>query len=229
MSDINERFLPEIQKTYRLTIKHTARSNKRLMVLHSWVRDEIQDRLGGEYEVVSMDVKGSKEVPVKGMYYTKKMDVVVKYDNQLIGVVGCKFVNSNYRKNTNNYFENLLGEVINFSKNDIVFGNFFCITAPVPRIKNGKPEKWENIKGKELKKYFKLKENHGCEHAPECQAFVIVKLDESHSRVERICNKDDLSAFLSQKKIVKLLEMNLEQFFEDFTRRIKEKVDSLNS
>lgn len=50
---------------------------------------------------------------VKGKYYDKDIDITVTKDNKPVMCIGIKFITSNYKQNTNNYFENMMGETAN--------------------------------------------------------------------------------------------------------------------
>ena len=229
MSDLNKRFLPIIQEAHRRTIEEENghRGHNRQKVLHGWIREEIQDILGNEYELFSLsDYDDSKEIVIDGRYYKKKVDVSVYHDRTLVGIVSCKFVNTSYINNSNNYFESLIGEVVNLNPNNIVFGNFFCLKVPRPQLnKNGSISKADQIRDNDIKKYSKLIKNHRRKHAPDCQAVVVVKLNEDETQIEKICDANDFIGLLEPKQTKKLLEMDLEQFFDDFTEQVKKKLN----
>ena len=50
---------------------------------------------------------------MSGRYMEKRVDIVVLKDEKDIAGIGVKFVMSNYSQNSNNYFENMLGETAN--------------------------------------------------------------------------------------------------------------------
>lgn len=229
MPDSNETFLLAVQEAHRRTRKHGSRSTRRIKVLHGWVQKEIERRLGAKYEIQGLsDDDDSKEAKVEGWYYPKNVDVLVSRDGKALGVVSFRMVNSNYRQNANNYFENQMGETANLRKNDIVFGNIFCLTDPIPhQKKDGTEVKEEHVRGSDITKYKKLEKDHNYPHAPDVQAFVVVKLDQEQDAIVVICDRQDLE-HLDDAEFADLDSMNFDRFFRLFVNGVKNKFDSLN-
>lgn len=116
MSDLEDRFVIAIREAYSRTRSHknANRSTKRIKALHGWIVKEIKGKLGEGYDVIGLsDGHDSSEEKVEGRYYPKKVDVCVKQKEEVKGIISVKFVNSNYKQNANNYFENLMGETAN--------------------------------------------------------------------------------------------------------------------
>ena len=226
MSSIISRFLMAIQDAYELMLKDGGtRSNARIKVLHGWVQEELRLYLGNEYQIRGLtDKKDSREETVDGWYYPKKVDISVKRDDKVFGVVSFKFVNSNYRQNANNYFENQMGETANLRMSDIVFGNILCVTDPIPyKKRDGKIGQFERIRGKDIEKYSKLERDHIHHHSPDIQALVVLRLDKSKNIVTGICTKDDFEGHLTDEQFEMLSNLNIERFFQLFANKVIEK------
>ena len=228
MSSVNDRFVKAVREAYRRTMTDGARSTSRIKVLHGWVQNEIRSLLGPDYEIRGLsDDPDSGEERVAGWYYPKNVDVSVKRDGAVLGVVSCKFINSNYKQNANNYFENQMGETANLRRNDIVFGNIFCVSEPIPyRSRKGDVNKIEHIRGSDIEKYSKLEYDHTHLHAPDIQALVVVQLDMEKDEITGICTRDDLS-HLTDGEYEMLMGMNFDRFFRVFTNSITNKFDFL--
>lgn len=86
------------------------------------------------------------------------VDITVVKCGQVKGAVSFKFVASNYSQNSNNYFENLVGECFNIQAMDIPFCHVFVIRDKIPYYKRDrtvqKYEQFTNVTLKELMKLF---------------------------------------------------------------------------
>ena len=230
-SGIEERFLEAIRESYRRTQSSPTanRSKARLRILHGWVQKEIAEQIGTDYEIYGLNDEGGAEEKVSGWFYEKNVDVAVKRDNRVFGVVSIKFVNSNFRQNAGNYFEGQLGETANLRRNDIVFGNIFCVTNPIPYLnKQRKLVRMENIRDSDIEKYHKLVRDHIHVHAPDVQAFCVFQLDWEKKQITGICDRNDLEQ-LSEDAYNKLQSMNIGRFFELFCESIKIKHRALQN
>ena len=76
----------------------------------------------------------------------KAVDIAVCQDNKVLAAVGFKFVMSNYKQNSNNYFENMLGETANIRCNNIPYFQILVIPKELPYFdENGEIKTWEEI------------------------------------------------------------------------------------
>ena len=132
VSALEQRFLKAMQESYQKVLDHGTRSNEKTKVLHGWVQDELKRELGDQYTFTGQTPESAREAKVGGMYYDKDVDVLVSRDEQELGVVSIKFVISNYWQNSINYFEQQIGETANLRRRNIVYGNLFCVTNPIP-------------------------------------------------------------------------------------------------
>ena len=84
--------------------------------------------MGKEYKVFSQGYGDDKEKEINGRYYDKKVDITIAYKNKIVAGIGVKFVQQNYAQNSNNYFENMLGETANIRTNKIPYFQIFIIS-----------------------------------------------------------------------------------------------------
>lgn len=109
-STVSGRFLVAMREAYRKVLEHGVRSNEKTKVLHGWVQDELRRELGDAYSYTGQSPFSAQEASVAGMYYDKKVDVLVARDGQDLGVVDVKFVISNYWQNAINYIGSRLAK-----------------------------------------------------------------------------------------------------------------------
>src|SRR5438128_9179765 len=62
----------------------------------------------------------------------KRVDIAVMKGERPVAGVGVKFIMSNYRQNSNNYFENMLGETANIRTNSILYFQIVICFARSP-------------------------------------------------------------------------------------------------
>ena len=228
---IETQFLAAIQESYRRTQSGPTanRSKARLKVLHGWVQQEISDLLGADYDIHGLSDAGGKEEKVAGWYYRKNVDVAVKRDDKVLGVVSIKFVNTNFRQNAGNYFEGQMGETANLRRNDIVFGSIFCVTHPILYLDSKrKIARMEHINNTDIEKYHKLERDHNHRHAPDVQALCVLKLDWEKKKITGICERKDLD-HLDDDAYNKLKSMNISRFFEMFCGNVELKHEFLQN
>lgn len=163
-----QRFLAAMQQSYRMVQQHGTRSNQKTRVLHGWVQDELGRELGSHYTFTGQSPTSRHEANVGGMYYGKDVDVLIARDEQELGVVSIKFVISNYWQNSINYFEQQIGETANLRRRNIVYGNLFCVTHPIPyKNRDGEIIKREAIREHDIQRYARLRGDHEHIHAPD--------------------------------------------------------------
>ena len=87
----------------------------------------------------------------------KKVDITIKKENKAIAGIAVKFVMQNYSQNSNNYFENMLGETANIRCNHIPYFQIFIILDKLPYYnKDGEIRKWELFTQHNISKYEAL-------------------------------------------------------------------------
>ena len=226
MNPLETRFLAAVQESHRRMLERGVRSTHRIRALHGWVMNELGATLRSDYELHGQsDDADSKEKSVDGWYYPKKVDVSVIRGEKVVGVVSVKFVNSNYKQNANNYFEQQMGETANLRRKNIVFGHIFCLTDPIPYYnKQGEATRFDNIRDADIAKYYKLSTDHMHAHAPDIQALVVLGLDVEERRITKICAREDLP-HVSDEHWKMLERMDINRFFTKFVGAVSSKYD----
>lgn len=186
-------FLIAISKTFLAYNTFGARSNKKLIPIHKWFAEVIENKLGRGYSVKSLGKDG--EFKLDGKYYPKTLDISIFKNKKIIATISFKFVTSNYKQNSNNYFENLLGETANIRRVNIGFAHFLVLRAHTPYYdKNkgnlrGKEKKIEILNENDLAKYIKLFNDLDFPHKPEVLGMAIIDFDKrKHAYFENLGN-----------------------------------------
>lgn len=174
------RTLEALQKSYSITKELGSRSPKRLLPLHGWLKFELERLLtDSRWEITAKTSKNRSELKVGGRYYGKNVDVGIRFGEEIIGVVSMKYIISSYGKNAINYFEQQLGETANLRKQNIVYGNVFIVTNPIPVLESGGVlKKWENLREQDLRRYVHLRSDSE-PHAPNELAVIVTEIDHS--------------------------------------------------
>lgn len=125
----------------------TSRSNAKLKPLHGAIAQDIASRLGEDYKVFSQGYGNDKEEKICGRYVDKMVDITVQdCKGKAVAGIAVKFVMQNYSQNSNNYFENMLGETANIRSNKIPYFQVFIILDKLPYYKKDKTiQKWETF------------------------------------------------------------------------------------
>lgn len=223
MQDISRmaRFLAAMQESYRMVQQYGVRSNQKTRVLHGWVQEELGRELGNDYAFTGQSPDNTLEANVGGMYYDKNVDVLIARNGQELGVISIKFVISNYWQNSINYFEQQVGETANLRRRNIVYGNLFCVTNPIPyKNRAGDITRLETIREHDIQRYARLRADHEHIHAPDEMAIGMVDLDTDADAITRITDpaimniSDDSRTALAN-------ELNVDAFFTRMARRIE--------
>ncbi|MCD6417666.1 hypothetical protein J7M00_02650, partial [bacterium] len=159
-------FLRALTKTFKAYKEYGARSNKKLIPIHSWITKTIREKLSNEFEVSSLGDGGEQRI--EGLYYPKKLDIAVLRNRKIISTISFKFVTSNYKQNSNNYFENLLGETANIRRVNVGFAHLLVLRAETPYYdRTGIVKKIEKISEDDISKYIRLFTDFEFPHKPE--------------------------------------------------------------
>lgn len=158
---ITELFRESIEYGYKEYLSVHPRSSKKIVPMHQCISTIILAKLGGEksgFNIKSMGIDDNKEYNFKGKYYPKDIDITILYKNQPISGLGFKFITSNYKQNSNNYFENMLGETANLKRADFLYGQILVFKHKMPYYSSNKRTftKIEHINSRNLEKYLKL-------------------------------------------------------------------------
>ncbi len=161
----NQAFLTAIKQSFDSFIASgTSRSTQKLKPLHGAIARDILQRLGDGYSVKSQGVGDDREGSINGRYIDKNVDITIYkqsdnsnvLDGDPVAVAGIavKFVMQNYSQNSNNYFENMLGETANIRSNGIPYFQIFIILDKLPYYKkSGVFGHWETFTSHNVSKY----------------------------------------------------------------------------
>lgn len=154
----NSEFLQIIKESFLTCLNTIPRSNEKLKILHSAISVDVKTRLNdNKYALKSLGYGTGQEQKVKGRYVDKAVDITILENGTSIAGIAVKFVMSNYSQNSNNYFENMLGETANIRCARIPYYQVFIIPDKVPYYDKANYIKhWEKISEHNLSKYINL-------------------------------------------------------------------------
>ena len=171
----------------------TSRSPAKLKILHGKIAKDIQEALGRNFTILSQGYGEDKEIYVEGRYYPKRVDITVKYEGHPVAAFGVKFVMRNYSQNSNNYYENMLGETANLRANHIPYFQIFIIFDKVPYYKKGGEfSKYDNFSEHHIEKYIKLSHDNPDTsiHTPDKTLIMVLNLKEKSPNYRFISEQD---------------------------------------
>lgn len=208
-------FLKAIGESLNLFHRYGARSNRKLIPLHSCIARFVSAALGSEYSVRSLGIGDHKEEQIEGQYYAKRVDIAVIDGNKPIAAIGLKFVTSNYKQNNVNYFENMLGETANLRRKNCGYAQVIVIRKEIPyQSKSGKTVKTERISEKNLLKYAQLVKDRDYPHRPDLMSIAIV--DFPANQLPRLAEEDSDLGLSSETIGMLQNELSLANFFIKF-------------
>lgn len=211
----NEDLLNVLEDAFIKYIDTGARSNKKLHILHGFISKDLEKRLGAGYRVSSLGIHDDREENVEGRYMDKKVDITVSKNGKVLGGIAVKYVMSNYVQNSNNYFENMLGETANIRCSKKAYFQIFILHKHMPYFsKDGKITKTEEIKSHHVQKYLRLSSDDPevYMHTPSKTLFMLIEHEYSG---EHILDKGRYEDFYSQKENVKLRLSDDKYKFDD--------------
>jgi hypothetical protein len=213
MQNVNCAFLDKVKESFRLYLDTGARSNEKLKPIHSFIADALKQELN-DPELTFCSLRPGQrggEKSVAGRYMDKNVDIAVCRGDTVLGAVGFKFVMSNYKQNSNNYFENMLGETANIRCNRIPYFQVLVLLKELPYYDNsGRITRTEHINEHNLHKYIKLSEDNieTFFHTPTKTLIYVVSLSESLSD-HHIANKAQYNELFRDK------DLNVDNEFND--------------
>ena len=198
----NESFINVISNSFSAFLeKGTSRSTDKLKPLHGKIAEDIANIMGKEYKVFSQGYGDDKEKEINGRYYDKKVDITIAYKNKIVAGIGVKFVQQNYAQNSNNYFENMLGETANIRTNKIPYFQIFIISDTLPYYdKDKKITKYEEFTSHNAKKYEFLS-NDNTEvyyHTPNKTLIYVIHLPLPTLQKSRPQNRDEYISYYKE-------------------------------
>ena len=190
----NEAFLEVIRQSFKTYLGiDTSRSPAKLKSLHGGIARDLQEIFGGDYTIKAQGYGDDKEEKIEGRYYPKNIDITVSYNGKAVAGYAIKFVMRNYSQNSNNYFDNMLGETANIRSNSIPYFQIFIIFEKVPYYEDGgKFKKYDVITKHHLDKYFMLSKDDPdvfC-HTPDKTLIVLLNLKEQSTDYHYINSKE---------------------------------------
>ena len=197
----NSEFLNVIRESFKTYLEvNTSRSTAKLKTLHGHIAKDLQELFGSEYKIQSQGYGNDKEGSIDGRYYPKNVDITVNKNGKAVAGYAVKFVMRNYSQNSNNYFENMLGETANIRTNAVPYFQVFIIFEKVPYYQNGGQfQRYDVLTEHNLDKYFKLSKDNPdlYYHTPDKTLFVIVRLKEKAHDYQYSNSNDYAQYYLS--------------------------------
>ena len=214
----NKQFLKLISKSFIRFLQTSSRSNEKLKILHGEIAKDLEKRLGKKYSIKSYGIGDGKEGFLLGRYINKQVDILISKDGEDMAGIGVKFVMNNYSQNSNNYFENMLGETANIRTNDKKYFQIFILPDEMPYYTNkGKIQKWEKITEKNINKYLTLSKDKvdSFLHTPDKTLLAVIKFPK--------CSKEEINT----RKKYKDYYLGKNSLNINFSDSINEKFSSL--
>ena len=178
----NSDFLEVIRESFLTYLQvGTSRSTAKLKTLHGHIATDLEEKFGDSFSVHSQGYGDDKEGSIEGRYYPKNVDITISKNGKAVAGYAVKFVMRNYSQNSNNYFENMLGETANIRSNSIPYFQVFIIFDKVPYYKKGGNfKRYDAISAHNLDKYLALSKDDPSVffHTPDKTLVVLIKLKE---------------------------------------------------
>ena len=202
MYDENK-LLEAIGRSFEMYKKYGARSTKKLLPLHTYIGDILYGIWGEDFVIRYMG-QPDGELKVDGKYYRKNVDIAITKEGKPVFCLGIKFATSNYKQNSNNYFENMLGETANIqAMGNLPYAQLLILRHKTPYyIKNEteKSSRIEVINEDNLSKYLKLNFDSKQAHRPDCLSVFLVDIDEDKHKAAATkiedCLKEEVCGIL---------------------------------
>ena len=157
----NQQFLQVISESFNKFLQTHANSNEKLKILHKKIALDLISKLGKDYSIKAYGINDGKEGKMNGRYIEKAVDILISKNGKDVAGVGVKFVMNNYSQNSNNYFENMLGETANIRSNNKKYFQILLLPEKMPYYSDkGKIKNWEKITNHNIKKYISLSDDN---------------------------------------------------------------------
>lgn len=208
---MKKEFLKSLEDSLKAYEKHGARSNKKLLPLHSFIAKTIEKELNKKlkkevYTITSLGHGNGKESKLEtGKYHSKLLDIAIHKNSEIIVTVSLKSIASNYKQNSHNYFETLLGETANIRRANVGFAHLLVLPTKLPyKEKQGGTKKIEEIESKNLQKYLKLHDDCDFPHKPEVLGIALIDIDRKVNKISYA----DLDKFGISKKYEQIFDID---------------------
>lgn len=220
----NSQFLNAVSNLYTQYLDTHRRSSKKLIPLHGKIAEDLQNRLGSEYVVRALGFGEGKEAEIEGRYFEKMVDISVfkKEGNAEIslGGIAVKSVMTNYSQNSNNYFENMLGETANLRCADKLYFHIVILPERLPyfgdKTSNGNKEKdivtkIEQITAHHLEKYIKLSNDNVSKylHSPNKTLLYMINTTNTDLSVLRMKKRSEWIEYMKNNLAISTSQQNL--------------------
>ena len=195
----NQEFLRVVGNSFKKFLETGSRSNEKLKILHGAIAQDLKERLGDSYSIQSLGIGNGKEMKIDGRYIDKAVDITILKQKKPIAGIGVKFVMQNYSQNSNNYFENMLGETANIRCANIPYFQIFIIPDNLPYYKkDGTIQKWEEFTVHNSAKYLTLSKDdiQTSIHTPTKTLLFVVHLPEIQDEVH---DKHEYTSYYEQR------------------------------
>ncbi len=213
----NTEFLHIISESFHDFLKSgTSRSTAKLKKLHGAIAKDLHERLGNEYQVWSQGYLYEKENFIMGRYLNKRVDITVKKGDKSVAGIAVKFVMQNYSQNSNNYFENMLGETANIRCNHCPYFQIFIILDKLPYYNNeGEIRRWESFSLHNISKYEVLSKDdiNVYYHTPNKTLIFVIHIPDN----ENIKTKKEYLSFYKENQFN--MEISINKYY-DFSNSV---------
>ncbi len=202
----NQEFLNVVGNSFKKFLETGSRSNEKLKILHGAIANDLKKRLGSSYSIQSLGIGNGKEMKIEGRYIDKAVDITILKKTKPIAGIGVKFVMQNYSQNSNNYFENMLGETANIRCANIPYFQIFIIPDKIPYYKNdGTFQKWEEFTEHNSAKYLTLSNDdiQTSIHTPTKTLLFVIHLPEIEGEIR---NKNEYASEYSENENFRICE-----------------------
>ncbi|MGN0033343.1 MAG: hypothetical protein ACI358_06170 [Candidatus Limimorpha sp.] len=226
----NQEFLKVVANSFKKFLETGSRSNEKLKILHGAIANDLKNRLGDCYSIQSLGIGNGKEMKIDGRYIDKAVDITIIKNRKPIAGIGVKFVMQNYSQNSNNYFENMLGETANIRCANIPYFQIFIIPDKIPYYKNdGTFQKWEEFTEHNSAKYLTLSRDdiQTSIHTPTKTLLFVIHLSEIKGEIrnknEYMCKyseTDNLSVCESRTQYGNFSSAVIYNDYEDFAEKV---------
>lgn len=185
----NEGFLNAVCSSFKEFLSvGTSRSTRKLKPLHGAIAEDIERRLGDGYTAVSQGWAEDREETISGRYIDKKVDIAIMRGDEAVAGIGVKFVMQNYSQNSNNYFENMLGETANIRAGLHPYFQIFIVFDRMPYYDRSKRiMSWETITEHNIEKYRILSEDntYAFFHTPNKTLMYVVHIPDNENLADQ--------------------------------------------
>ena len=226
----NQEFLTVVGNSFRKFLETGSRSNEKLKILHGAIAKDLKNRLGAGYSIQSLGIGNGKEMKIDGRYIDKAVDITILKGVKPIAGIGVKFVMQNYSQNSNNYFENMLGETANIRCANIPYFQIFIIPDKLPYYKNdGTFQKWEEFTAHNSAKYLTLSKDdvQTSIHTPTKTLLFVIHLPEIKKDIQDkkeyttyYSNYENMCVCESQAEYGKFSSAVIYNDYEDFAEKV---------